>query len=86
MNCTGRYKKPRHLSVGEFLQEVTTEDGAVYLQPGFRKLNLDEFILLYKNSDMHQDICRVIDSPGLLQQLWVQVCTRRSFYIGSFFI
>jgi hypothetical protein len=65
--------------VGEFLQEVTTEDGVAYLQQGYRKLTLDEFILLYKNSDMHQDICRVIDSPGLLQELWVQVCVVTHF-------
>eukprot|EP00250_Pteridium_aquilinum_P022489 c25391_g2_i1 orf=308-5194(-) len=66
------YKKPKHLGTGEFLQEVTTGDGVVYLQPGFRKLTLEDFVISYKNSNLYRDICRIVNSSELVQELWVQ--------------
>ena len=68
-----RYKKPKHVSIGEFLQEVTTTDGAAYLRPGFKRMEIEDFVDAYKSSNMYRDICRVLDSPELVQELWVQV-------------
>ncbi|KAH7282783.1 hypothetical protein KP509_35G047300 [Ceratopteris richardii] len=66
------YRKPKHLSTGEFLQEVTTPDGAAYLQPGFSRLSVEEFVIKYKSSDTYKDVLRVVNSSELVQQLWVQ--------------
>ncbi|BBN17690.1 protein MpABCG27 [Marchantia polymorpha subsp. ruderalis] len=64
--------KPKHVSIAEFLEEVTTSDGLQYLQPGFQRLDLNGFETAYKNSDAYKDVCRVVDSPELLHQYWVQ--------------
>ncbi|MCO5571123.1 hypothetical protein L7F22_024855 [Adiantum nelumboides] len=66
------YKKPKHLSTGEFLQEVTTADGAEYLQPGFRKLTVEDFVIAYKSSSLYRDVLRIVNGPELVQELWVQ--------------
>jgi hypothetical protein len=55
------------------LEEVTMEDGVAYLRPGFKRMNLEDFVDAYKNSNMYKDICRVLESPELVQELWVQV-------------
>ena len=34
---------------------------------------LEQAIDAYKSSNMYRDICRVLDSPELVQELWVQV-------------
>lgn len=66
------YKKPKHLGTGEFLQEVTTGDGVAYLQPGFRKLTLEDFVISYKGSNTYRDISRIVNGSELVQELWVQ--------------
>ncbi|KAG6540811.1 hypothetical protein Mapa_017836 [Marchantia paleacea] len=66
------FYKPKHVSIAEFLEEVTTSDGLKYLQSGFPRLDLNDFEAAYKNSDAYKDVCRVVDSPELLHQYWVQ--------------
>ncbi|KAH7447131.1 hypothetical protein KP509_01G092800 [Ceratopteris richardii] len=66
------YKKPKHLSAGEFLQEVTTPDGSIYLQPGFRRLSVEDFVIAYKSSNLYNDVLRIVNGPELVQELWVQ--------------
>lgn len=68
-----RYCKPRQLTVPEFMEEVTTSDGAMFLQPGFPRLSVEGFVTEYKKSDQYKDICRVVDSPEVMQEFWVQV-------------
>ena len=55
------------------MQEVTTTDGAAYLRPGFKKMEIEDFVDAYKSSNMYRDICRILDNPELVQELWVQV-------------
>ncbi|KAL3689857.1 hypothetical protein R1sor_016166 [Riccia sorocarpa] len=66
------YFKPNHVSIAEFLEEVADPEGVQYLQAGFPRLNLDGFEAAYKDSDCYRDICRVLDSPELLQEYWMQ--------------
>ncbi|KAJ7522819.1 hypothetical protein O6H91_18G028200 [Diphasiastrum complanatum] len=66
------YVKPKHVGVGEFLEEVTTSEGLKYLQPGFSRLDLDGFLSAYKSSDIYKDICRVVDDPEVHQEFWVK--------------
>ncbi|KAL2613833.1 hypothetical protein R1flu_025525 [Riccia fluitans] len=66
------YFKPNHVSIAEFLEEVTTPEGVRYLQAGFPRLDFDGFEAAFKNSDCYKDICRVVDSPELLQEFWMQ--------------
>lgn len=66
------YVKPRQLTVAEFLEEVTSTDGARYLQPGFSTLGIEGFVAEYKKSDQYKDICRVVDNKELVEELWVE--------------
>ncbi|CAM6101594.1 unnamed protein product [Calypogeia fissa] len=66
------YVKPRQLTVPEFLEEVTTSDGAMYLQPGFPTLSIEGFVTEYKKSDQYKDILRVVDNPEVVEDFWVE--------------
>jgi hypothetical protein len=71
-----RYVKPRQLTVPEFLEEVTTSDGILYLQPGLPKLDIEGFAAEFKKSDHYKDILRVVDSPEIVEEFWVEVRPR----------
>lgn len=76
-----RYVKPNHLSTSEFLQEVTTPEGVRYLQPGYPRLERDDFVASFLLSPTFRDICRVVDSVDLVQELWLQVRFLSKAYI-----
>jgi hypothetical protein len=67
-----RYVKPKNLSISEFLSEVTTPEGAHYLQPGYPKLMVEEFAANFLLSPTFRDIRRVVNSSDLLEELWVE--------------
>lgn len=72
-----RYVKPRHFSTSEFLSDVTTPGGVRYLQPGYPKLEREDFIASFLLSPTFRDIRRVVDNADLTrEQIWVQVITR----------
>lgn len=68
-----RYVKPRQVTVPEFLEEVTTSDGAMFLQPGFPILDIEGFVEAYKKSDQYKDVCRVVNNPEVVEDFWVEV-------------
>ena len=53
--------KPHHVDVVGFLQEISTEEGAGYLEPGPKHLTIDGFVNAYMASDMYKDIVRILD-------------------------
>lgn len=72
-----RYVKPRHFSTSEFLSDVTTPEGVRYLQPGYPKLEREDFIASFLLSPTFRDIRRVVDSADpTREQVWVQVSVR----------
>eukprot|EP00897_Mesotaenium_endlicherianum_P003134 jgi/Mesen1/2849/ME000174S02102 len=66
------YLKPAHMEVPEFLVDVASEDGAQYLQSGYARLDLDGFVRAYESSAHFQDVLRVVESPELVEQIYVQ--------------
>lgn len=72
-----RYVKPRNFSTSEFLSDVTTPEGVRYLQPGYPKLEREDFIASFLLSPTFRDIRRVVDNADSTQeQVWVQVTIR----------
>jgi hypothetical protein len=55
------------------VEEVTTRDGAAYLQPGAQPLNLDEFGAEYEKSELHQDVLRIAASESTTHVFWVKL-------------
>lgn len=55
------------------MQEVTTRDGAAYLQPGAQPLTLDEFVAEYEKSELHQDVLRIAASESTTHVFWVKI-------------
>lgn len=53
--------KPKHVDVADFLQEVSTEEGTAYLEPGVKHWTTDDLVKAYMASDMYKDIVRVLD-------------------------
>uniref|UniRef100_A0A7I4CW03 ABC transporter domain-containing protein n=1 Tax=Physcomitrium patens TaxID=3218 RepID=A0A7I4CW03_PHYPA len=66
------YLKPKHLSTSEFLSDVTTPEGVRYLQPGFTRLNREDFVASFLLSPTFRDIRRVVHSGDSVQEHWVQ--------------
>lgn len=58
-----RYIKPDFLDITEFLQEVTSPDGAQWLSPGHSPLDLGGFVSAYEATPHYADILRVVNSP-----------------------
>eukprot|EP00850_Spirogloea_muscicola_P004781 SM000021S06414 [mRNA] locus=s21:129930:140406:+ [translate_table: standard] len=66
------YIKPLHVCAPEFLVDVTTEEGWRFLQPGAQRLEFDGFVQAYQNSDLYKDTLRIVESPELHLNYWVQ--------------
>ncbi|GAQ83467.1 pleiotropic drug resistance protein [Klebsormidium nitens] len=56
------YIKPDFLDITEFLQEVTSPDGAQWLSPGHSPLDLGGFVSAYEATPHYADILRVVNS------------------------
>ena len=67
--------KPSHVEDAEFLAEVTAEEGSQYLQAGREALSLSGFVSAYEDSPFHRDVMRVLDTPDMLQQIFIEVRT-----------
>ena len=63
------YFKPKHVDVADFLQEVTTEAGRVFLRPGFPVLDSPGFAAAYKASEVYAEVQRVVDCPELTREI-----------------
>lgn len=61
--------KPNHVDVADFLQEISTEEGAGYLIPGHKHLTVDDFVSAYMASDMYKDIVRILDEQEVIKFL-----------------
>lgn len=46
------------------------------LQPGFPILGIEGFVEAYKNSDQYKDVCRVVNNPEVVEDLWIEVKCR----------
>lgn len=52
--------KPKHVDVADFLQEVSTEEGTGYLEPGVKHWTTDDLVKAYIASDMYEDVVRIL--------------------------
>lgn len=85
LSCV-RYLKPKHLSTSEFLSDVTTPEGVRYLQPGFTRLNREDFVASFLLSPTFRDIRRVVHSGDSVQEHWVQVSDNHNFLCFLFIL
>lgn len=67
--------KPNHVDIADFLQEISTDEGAGYLKPGQEHLTTDEFVDAYMASDMYKDVIRILDEQevNLLMRFKVNI-------------
>lgn len=59
--------KPNYVDVADFLQEISTEEGAGYLVAGFTHLTTADFVKAYMASDMYKDIVRILDDQEVIK-------------------
>lgn len=81
--CLYSYLKPVHVEAAEFLSEVTSEEGAQYLQEGRERLNLPGFVAAYAESAYFRDVMRVVEAPEVLQEIFVQVGPRQGGFCSG---
>lgn len=66
------YQKPEQLETAEFLIDLATERGLQHLQPGFEPLSHEGLVAAYEKSSIHQAMMRIVDSPELIEHIWMQ--------------
>ena len=75
--------KPKHVDVADFLQEVSTEEGTGYLEPGFKHWTTDDLVKSYMASDMYKDILRVLDDQEVNALVSTSVTEQQCRYLRS---
>lgn len=58
-----------HVDAADFLQELTTPQGRLYLQPGFKHLDMESFVRAYQSSDLYKDMMRVVNDQEVRPEL-----------------
>lgn len=53
--------------MADFLQEVTTPEGRLFLQPGFKHLDTEDFAKAYKSSDLYRELLRVVEGSKVVR-------------------
>lgn len=67
------YVKPQNVETAEFLLEIATEDALGYLTDTSQSMTVDQLAAAFEGSAIHRDNMRVIDSPEVNQEVFVQV-------------
>jgi hypothetical protein len=73
--------KPHHVDVADFLQEISTEEGAGYLEPGHKHLTIDGFVNAYMASDMYKDIVRILDDKKVNFIVHFQCSVKSQYFL-----
>ncbi|CAI6006189.1 unnamed protein product [Closterium sp. NIES-65] len=67
------YRKPPHVDVADFIQEIPTESGVEFVAPGAAHLSTAQLVEAYQNSAHYRDVMRVVQGEKVCKSVWVEV-------------
>ncbi|CAI7849442.1 unnamed protein product, partial [Closterium sp. NIES-54] len=67
------YRKPPHVDVADFIQEIPTESGVEFVAPGATHLSTAQLVEAYHNSAHYRDVMRVVQGEQVCKSVWVEV-------------
>ncbi|GJP31886.1 hypothetical protein CLOM_g15887, partial [Closterium sp. NIES-68] len=67
------YRKPPHVDVADFIQEIPTESGVEFVAPGATHLSTAQLVEAYRNSWHYRDVMRVVEGEKVCKSVWVEV-------------
>ncbi|CAI5514863.1 unnamed protein product [Closterium sp. Naga37s-1] len=67
------YRKPPHVDVADFIQEIPTESGVEFVAPGAAHLSTAQLVEAYHHSAHYRDVMRVVQGEKVCKSVWVEV-------------
>ncbi|CAI7757903.1 unnamed protein product [Closterium sp. NIES-53] len=67
------YRKPPHVDVADFIQEIPTESGVEFVAPGATHLSTAQLVEAYHSSAHYRDVMRVVQGEQVCKSVWVEV-------------
>ncbi|CAI5462083.1 unnamed protein product, partial [Closterium sp. Yama58-4] len=67
------YRKPPHVDVADFIQEIPTESGVEFVAPGAAHLSTAQLVEAYRNSAHYRDVMRVVQGEQVCKSVWVEM-------------